>query len=326
MPFLSVCTSMRSVPLVRCYVGAISSVFVLVRGQCLWSGVRSAPFPWCSSEYTVGAVFITYFDVPGLLHLAFSSDIVSTIHLLLLSRLTHISKCGSFPPFRTQHFKPKSPFGLHLWWNGAAGGQRAHHQHSASPLVAYQKKFVRRSGSGLWRAGRGWEDVILPGCEDPWNFGTSEWDQKMGKIECVICCMIRWSEMRSIYPGVFQIYTPCGTAHICFHSISGHSCRPAHFHYPGISAHLPSFSPLPSWMTVVVRNWLSNHIVFMHGWFRGVSPPLWALPKSWYHSHIITTHKFNFDIVLHICSVVGLSDNSYSYQFLSHYILLALHY
>jgi len=29
-----------------------------------------------------------------------------------------------------------------------------------------------------------WEDMILPGCEDPRNLGQSEWDQKLGKIEC----------------------------------------------------------------------------------------------------------------------------------------------
>jgi len=29
-----------------------------------------------------------------------------------------------------------------------------------------------------------WEDMILPGREDPRNLGQSEWDQKFGKIEC----------------------------------------------------------------------------------------------------------------------------------------------
>ena len=36
-----------------------------------------------------------------------------------------------------------------------------------------------------------WDDMIVPGREDPrnsvdpWNLGKSEWDQKLGKIECV---------------------------------------------------------------------------------------------------------------------------------------------
>jgi len=98
-----------------------------------------------------------------------------------------------------------------LWWNGGARGQRVHHQHSATPLAEFRKEFVKKSGSGLTRVGRGWVDMILPSCEDscnsvdPRNFGKNEWDQKRGQIECVIRCMIRWSEMRSIYPEVSQI-------------------------------------------------------------------------------------------------------------------------
>jgi len=48
-----------------------------------------------------------------------------------------------------------------------------------------------KSQPGTRSVGWGWEDMILPGrkdprsCVDPRNRGKSEWDQKMGKIECV---------------------------------------------------------------------------------------------------------------------------------------------
>jgi len=65
----------------------------------------------------------------------------------------------------------------------------------------------------------------------------SEWDQNLGEIECVICCMIRWYEMRwhdkmhAIYPRVSRIYTP-------HHSVL--------LRYLCISVHPPSPSPCPS--------------------------------------------------------------------------------
>jgi hypothetical protein len=130
-----------------------------------------------------------------------------------------------------------------LWWNGGARRQRAHHQHSAAPLTAFQREFVRKSGSGSRSVGRGWEDMILPGREDPRNVGQSEWDQKMRKMECIIRCMIRWYEMRSIYPGVSRIYTPRRSAHLRYPCISVRLRRPVHLHHPCISVHPPS---LPS--------------------------------------------------------------------------------
>jgi len=39
------------------------------------------------------------------------------------------------------------------------------------------------STSSSRQVGR-WEDMRLPGREDPRNLGQSEWDQKLGKIEC----------------------------------------------------------------------------------------------------------------------------------------------
>ena len=63
-----------------------------------------------------------------------------------------------------------------------------------------QPEFMRKSGSGLRSVGIGWEDVILPGVDDPHNcmdprhLGHSEWDQKLGKIECAFSLYdkIRW--------------------------------------------------------------------------------------------------------------------------------------
>jgi len=77
-----------------------------------------------------------------------------------------------------------------VWWNGGARRQRAHHQHSAAPLTALQKEFVRKSGSGSRSVGRGWEGMILPGCEDPRNcadpHGVSERASEVKRCE-------RWS-------------------------------------------------------------------------------------------------------------------------------------
>jgi len=54
--------------------------------------------------------------------------------------------------------------------------------------------FGRSSGSSSKSVGRWWEDMILPGCEDPLNLGKSESDQKLRKIECVfsLCGKMRW--------------------------------------------------------------------------------------------------------------------------------------
>jgi len=83
--------------------------------------------------------------------------------------------------------------------------------------------------------------MILLGHENPRNcvdLGMSEWDQKLGKKECVFSFYdeIRWKwdevkmrwgedEMMSIYPGVSRICTPR---------------RSVHLRYPWISIHLPS--------------------------------------------------------------------------------------
>ena len=62
--------------------------------------------------------------------------------------------------------------------------------------MAFQTEFVRKSRSGLRSLGRGWEDMIQPGYDDPRSLRKSEWEQKMGMIECVIRCIIRWYKMR----------------------------------------------------------------------------------------------------------------------------------
>jgi len=56
-----------------------------------------------------------------------------------------------------------------LWRNGEARGLRAHTRHSAEPLAASKREFVRKSSSGSKRVGRGWEGMILPSCKDPSN-------------------------------------------------------------------------------------------------------------------------------------------------------------
>jgi len=64
-------------------------------------------------------------------------------------------------------------------------------------------------------------------CADPRNLAKSEWDQKLGKIECVFSLYDKRdeNEMLSIYSRVSRIYTPH---------------RSFHLHYPCISVHPPS--------------------------------------------------------------------------------------
>jgi len=55
----------------------------------------------------------------------------------------------------------------------------------------FKTECIRRSGSGSRSTDIGWEDMILPGIEDPcnWvdphNLGQIEWDHKVGMIGCV---------------------------------------------------------------------------------------------------------------------------------------------
>jgi len=126
-----------------------------------------------------------------------------------------------------------------VWWNGGARRQSAHHKHSAVPPVAFQMELVRKSVSGSRSIWRGLTDMILPGREDPKNPKNSEWDQKLGKIECVIHCMIRWCKMRwvAIYPWVSRIYTLHCSVHHCYPCLSVRPNRPFHLRHPCISVY-----------------------------------------------------------------------------------------
>jgi len=85
-----------------------------------------------------------------------------------------------------------------------------------------QRGFVRKSGSGSRSVWRVWEEMkgylamrIYLNCVDLWKLGNSVWDQERGMIDC-----ISYNEMMYIYPGVFQIYTPCCSIHLCYPWIS----------------------------------------------------------------------------------------------------------
>ena len=75
-----------------------------------------------------------------------------------------------------------------------------------------------QSGScnSLRRVGIGWEDIILPGVEDPHNYtdprnvGQSLWKQKLGMIECVFSLYDKsrwkWGDV-SLLRGLLNIYS-----------------------------------------------------------------------------------------------------------------------
>jgi len=56
-----------------------------------------------------------------------------------------------------------------------------------------------------------WEDMILPSREDPQNLGQSEWDQKLGKIECEFSLYDKrrwkWDDVY-LLRGLLNIYSP----------------------------------------------------------------------------------------------------------------------
>ena len=164
--FLGVCPGMRSVGAFRPWLG-----------QCHFLGVR--PSIQSVAFLLVTSMYQSYrirHSNPTLLD---ASNSCFSPYLLILASGGHFHHSVlSFPS--------QNPcFDSILGWNGGARRQRAHHQHSATPLTAFQKEFVRKSSSGSGSVGRGWEDMILPGREDSQNLGKSEWDQKLGKIECV---------------------------------------------------------------------------------------------------------------------------------------------
>jgi len=80
-----------------------------------------------------------------------------------------------------------------------------------------QIEIMRVRSSGCRSVGIGWEDMILPGvedphnCLDPRNLEKSNWDQKLGKIECVFSLddNMRW-KWDDVYllQGLWEIYSP----------------------------------------------------------------------------------------------------------------------
>ena len=67
-------------------------------------------------------------------------------------------------------------------------------------------------------------------------------------------------------------------------------------------------------------------VVFMHKWVPEVTSPIGPSWLSWYQMHKTTAHNFDLDLLLLICSVVGISDNSMYYQYFWQYVLIALDY
>jgi len=118
-------------------------------------GIRSAPFQLATSMYPA-------YDIPH----SNPTLLVSSTSCFFLY-LPVFARMGSFPPWWTELSKPESTFGLYLWENSRAKRQRAHLQHSATPQIALQREFISVSGYGSRSFGRGWEWVILPGCDDP---------------------------------------------------------------------------------------------------------------------------------------------------------------
>jgi len=92
-----------------------------------------------------------------------------------------------------------------------------------------------------------------------------------------------WSAMQDMYPRVSRIYTSHQCIHLCYPCIAIHPCRPVRLHHPCISVHPPQLSPLPSWLVVVGRNWLSHYTS------NGLSKLAWL--RFWSpHDHGLQVH------------------------------------
>jgi len=112
----------------------------------------------------------------------------------------------------------------------------------------------------------------------------SKWDQKMQRMECLIYCMIWWYEMRwdemrwdEIWcqlstPGVSWWYTTSHSVHLRYACIFVLLPWPVTFHHLSIPVHLPSLSPLPSWLAVVVRIGVSRHNLSLAIFVRDTAP------------------------------------------------------
>jgi len=86
-------------------------------------------------------------------------------------------------------------------------------------LVEHNRRSIG-SGSSSRSLGREWEDMILPGhenpynCVDPQHLGKSEWDKTLGKIECVFSL---YDKMRSKSD---DVYLPRGLPNMYSTSLS----------------------------------------------------------------------------------------------------------
>jgi len=72
-------------------------------------------------------------------------------------------------------------------------------------------EFISTSGSASNSLGIRWVDRIPPGVEDPQNLGQSEWDQMLGKIECVysLSDKMRWKwHDVNLHQGLPNSYSP----------------------------------------------------------------------------------------------------------------------
>jgi len=179
-------------------------------------------------------------------------------HRIIPNTHTLFPSSRSHKPLPSFHRSMQFVCFLTLWWNGGARGQKAHHQHSAAPLTAFQKEFVRYSSSGSRSIARGWEGMILPGrenwcyCVDQGCVGQSKWGWKMRKMKFVIGCILRWNDtrwhgmmykmqdvMQAIHPEVSLINTPLHSLNLRYPCIPVYLCWPVHPHHPWISVHLP---------------------------------------------------------------------------------------
>jgi len=117
----------------------------------------------------------------------------------------------------------------------------------------------------LRSVGGEWEDMIVPGWEDPgnWvnppNLSNSKRAQKLWEIVCAIHWMIRqWDELVSINTEVSQLCTCHCLGDLCPDCICLPTSCPIHHPHAWISVLLVSISCMPSWDVAVVINGLSR--------------------------------------------------------------------
>jgi len=75
-------------------------------------------------------------------------------------------------------------------WKAESSSSTLHHTSRG-----IENEFMSKCCSDLSSVRTRWQDIIQPGREDSQYLWQSEWDYKMGMIECIIGCTIRWYEM-----------------------------------------------------------------------------------------------------------------------------------